>query len=206
MLKKIIIILFMTLCFLPVSVFAASAIGQTANYANSWPVIEYESDSTMMVGVHDQRPYVINGWKSPTYAGAVRALYGNPWNVNTQSGKPLSDDITSAVVSGFKRVGTQADSISLSCSDDHKTALEKLKRTGGKRLLLITLREWKSDSYKNQGFFIDAILQVYDMDGNELASSSVSTSGDGSVESTFEAARSYLSILLNDPKVKTVLP
>jgi hypothetical protein len=208
MLAKIATII-MILCLMPVYVFAASAIGQKANYADSWPPIDYETENTVSVGVHDQRPYVVNGEKSPTYAGAVRALLGNPWDVNTQSDKPLSDDIASAVVSGFKRMGTQAEIVSISFSDDHQSVLGKLKPLGTKRIVVITLREWRSESYRSAGFFIDAILQVYDSDERELAVSSTSHknigSGDGSVESTFDAARLHLSILLNDPKVKAAL-
>jgi hypothetical protein len=197
------------LCLIPVSVFAASAIGQKANYANAWPTIEYEADSAVSVGVHDQRPYVINGEKSPTYVGTVRARFGNPWNVNTESDKPLSEDIASAVVSGFMRVGIQAASVPISFSDDYHAAIGKLKQLGAKRIVLITLREWRSDSYRTAGLFINAVLQVYDEKGKELANSSTSHknigSGDGSVVSTYDAARSYLSILLNDDKIKAAL-
>lgn len=199
----------MILCLIPTSVFAASAIGQKVNYADAWPIIEYETDITVSVGIHDQRPYVVNGEKSPTYAGTVRAKLGNPWNVNTESDKPLADDIASAVVSGFMRLGIQAASVPIPFSVDHQVAIGKLKPLGAKRLVIITLREWKSDSYSTAGFFIDAVLRVYDGEGKELANSSVSHknigSGDGSVASIYEAARLYLSMLLNDPKVKAVL-
>ncbi len=182
---------------------------EKANYADVWPTIEYETDSIVSVGVHDQRPYVTNGEKSPTYVGTARAGFGNPWNVNTESDKPLANDIATAVVSGFIHVGTQTKTVALPISDDHQAALEKLKRLGTKRIVIITLREWRSDTYKSAGFFIDAILRVYDGEGKELASSTVShkniASGDGTVESIYRAARSYLSMLLNDPRVKAVL-
>lgn len=205
--KKIIIMII--LCLFPTSVSAELAIGQKANYADAWPAIEYEIDNTVSVGVQDQRPYVIDGGKSPTYAGTVRGGFGNPWDVNTESNKPLSDDIASAIVSGFMRIGTQATSVPILYSDDHQSAIGKLKKLGAKRIVIITLREWRGDSFRNPGFFIDAVLRVYDEEGKELANSSVSHkntgSGDGSVTSTYDAARSYLSRLLNDPKVKTVL-
>ncbi len=197
------------LCLIPVHIFAQLAIGQKANYSDSWPAIEYETDRTVSVGVHDQRPYVINGEKSPNYTGTVRALLGNPWNVNTESDKPLSDDIASAVVSGFMRVGIQATSVPIPFSDDLQSAIGKVKQIGAERILIITLHEWRSDSYRNAGFFIDAVLRVYDREGKELASRSVSHksrgSGDGSVDSVYDAARLYLNLLLNDPKIKLAL-
>ena len=188
---------------------ASSHPWEKANYADVWPTIEYVTDSTISVGVHDQRPYVIDGEKSPAYVGTARAGFGNPWNVNTESNKPLSNDIAIAVVSGFMHVGTQAKTVAIPFSDNYQTALEKLRQLGAKKIVIITLREWRSDTYKSSGFFIDAILKVYDSEGKELANSTVSHknigNGDGTVESIYRAARLYLSMLLNDPKVKAVL-
>jgi hypothetical protein len=101
----------MILCFIPTCVFGAfGVIGQKDDYTKAWPRVQYKTDYSLSVSVHDQRPYVIDREKSPTYTGVLRAFYGNPWNVNTQSNKPLSEDIASAVVSGLMRVGIQATS------------------------------------------------------------------------------------------------
>ncbi|NLA41085.1 MAG: hypothetical protein GX874_06705 [Smithella sp.] len=151
--RKIISIAVMILLLLPVPVLAAFlAIGQNANYADAWPKIEYGSDINIAVGVYDQRPYIIDGEKSPTYTGTVRPFTGNPWNVNTKSDKPLADEIASAVVSGFLHVGIQAQSISIAFSDSQQAAIEKLRHLGKKRIVLITLQEWRSDTYVNNNF------------------------------------------------------
>lgn len=185
------------------------AFGQKANYADACPTIEYETDNTISVGVHDQRPYIINGEKTPNYVGTARTLYGVPWNMNTHSNKPLSDDIASAVVSGFKQVGIKAVFVPIPFSDDSHTAIEKLKKLGTKNIAIITLREWKIDKHKTFGFFTDTVLRVFDGEGKELAKTSVSHknmgSGDGSIVSADYAARLYLSMLLNDPNIKTAL-
>jgi hypothetical protein len=215
--RKIIVITVIILWLMPSTVFGAfGVIGQKANYADAWPTIEYETDTPIAVGVHDQRPYVINGEKSPTYVGNLRSLFGNPWNVNTQSDKPLSEDIASAVVSGFMNAGIQATSVPILFSDDPHVAIGKLKQLGAKRIIFITIREFRSDTYRDNflsinriGFFTDAILLVYDGDGKELANSTVSHknigSGDGTVKSTDHAVRSYLNMLLNDPPIKAAL-
>ena len=211
--RKIVAIAVIMLSIVPSSVLCAfGPIDQKANYANAWPTVEYETDITIAVGAHDQRPYIINGEKSPTYVGTARtrlALSGIPFNVNTVSNKPLSDDIASAIVSGFKGMGAQAQSIPIVFSDSHQAALGKLKQLWKRRIVLITLREWRSDTYRYTGFFIDAQLQVYDEEGKEIASSSTSHknigTGDGTVEFPEVAAGLHLSNLLNDPKVKAVL-
>jgi hypothetical protein len=207
--SPILAIIVTLLWLLPLPVFGASAIGRTANYANAWPALEYESENTVAVGVHDQRSYVVDGEKSPAYVGATRAAFGNPWNMKTQSNKPLSDDIAFAVVSGFKRVGTPAEAISISFSDDHHTALQKIRSSEAKRIVLITIRQWKSDTYRRTSFFVDATIEVYDETGKELASCSTSHetmgSASGAVESSEDAARLHLNRLLNDPRVKASL-
>jgi hypothetical protein len=200
----------MILCFIPTCAFGAfGVIGQKDDYTKAWPRVQYKTDYSLSVSVHDQRPYVIDREKSPTYTGVLRAFYGNPWNVNTQNNKPLSEDIASAVVSGLMRAGIQATSFPTYFADDHKTVIENLKQVGAKRKVIITLREWRSDTYRTVGFFIDATIMVYDEKGNELASSSVSHrnvgAGDGSVVSTDYAARLYLGMLLNDDKIKGAL-
>jgi hypothetical protein len=200
----------MILFFIPASVLAqVFLIGQKADYSTALPKVQYKTDYSLSVSVHDQRPYVINGEKSPTYTGVLRAFYGNPWNVNTQSNKPLSEDIALAAVSGLMRVGIQATSLPTHFADDHKAVIENLKQVSAKRIVIITLSEWRSDTYRTVGFFIDATIMVYDEKGNELASSSVSHrdvgAGDGSVVSTDYAARSYLGMLLNDDKIKIAL-
>ncbi|MCG6535224.1 MAG: SHOCT domain-containing protein [Syntrophales bacterium LBB04] len=164
---------------------------------------------TVSIGVHDQRPYVINDDKAPTYTGTMRGGFGNPWNMSTQSDKPLSDDIAFAVSSGFKRVGSSADPVSVSYKDDQQAALLKLKSKGAEKIVLITLKEFRSDTYTRAGFFIDAIMKIYDREGRELGGSSTSHkdvgSGDGTVQSPEDAARLHLSRLLNDPAVRTAL-
>ncbi len=209
--RKFIAIAVMIFLLLPVTVLAAFlAVGQNANYADAWPKIEYGSDVNIAVGVHDQRPYILNGEKSPTYTGTVRPFTGNPWNVNTKSDKPLADEIASAVVSGFLHVGTQAQSIPIDFSDSQQAAIGKLRQLGKKRIVLITLREWRSDTYvNNKSLYIDAHLQVYDEKGKEIAISSVSHKnmgdGDGIVDSPEVGAGLHLSRLLNDPNIKTAL-
>ena len=174
MLRFFLIILSMFVCFSPFLAHAQSAIGRTANYANSWPVINWETDNTIAVGVHDQRPYVVDGEKSPTYVGTMRGGFYNPWNMNTLSNKPLADDITSAVTAGFKRIGTSTEPISILFSDSRQVVIEKLRHSGAKRLILLTLGEWRSDTYTKAHLFVEATAIVYDGAGKELANSAIS--------------------------------
>lgn len=174
--RKIIATVVMMLLLLPGTVLGAFlSFGQKVDFAAGCPLIEYETDSTIAVGVHDQRSHVIKGEKSPTYVGTVRAGLGLPSNVNTTSGNPLANDITLAIVSGFMHMGIKAQSTTtpITFFDSYQGALEKLKKLGQKRIVLLTLREWLSDTYGNTGFRINAQLQVFNEEGKEIAINSV---------------------------------
>jgi len=40
--------------------------------------------------------------------------------------------------------------------------MNKLKVTGAKRLLLLTINEWRSDTYSNTSLYYDVVLTVMD--------------------------------------------
>jgi len=207
--RNVIAIMTIVVCFMSEPVFAQLAMGHKVDFSLSWPVIEYKTKYSLAVGVHDQRPYIIKGEKYPIYAGTMRSRWGVPWDINTQSNKPLSDDVVSAVASGFMNVGIKTDTAPLLFSDQQTTVVKRLRNLGAERIVLINLREWKVDIWSRAGFFIDAQAIVYDKDGHEIASSYVCHrnvgSGDGSVESVISAAQSYLNMLLNDDKIKVAL-
>ena len=211
--RKIMAIVVMMLSLLPGTVLGAFlSLGQKVDFAAGCPLIEYETDSTIAVGVHDQRLHVINGEKSSNYVGTVRAGLGLPSKVITTSGKPLADDITLAIVSGFMHMGIKAQSTTTAITflDSHQGALEKLKKLGQKRIILLTLREWLSDTYGNTGFRINAQLQVYNEEGKEIAIRSVNNLESfngwvGVFSCPVCTGGSYLSRLLNDPNIKTAL-
>jgi hypothetical protein len=208
MLKSIVMALSI-LYVLPSLGYAASAVGQKADYAHSWPTVNFESDYVIAVGVLDKRPYVLNGQKELTYVGTVRGGFGNPWDMSTQSGEPLSRDIASAISSGLRNAGTVAEVIALSFNIGKMQAVRDLLRSRPDRALLVVVREWRGDTYARAGFFVDVEAIVYDQAGKELGRSSSSHkeigSGDGTVISPEDAAKNHLSRLLNAPAVSSVL-
>jgi len=206
---KTLIITLIIICFLPATGYGGAAFGNKADYAHSWPTVNYESDKTVAVGVHDQRPYVVDQGKLPTYVGTMRGGFYNPFDIETQSGKPLADDVTVSVVSGFNTAGIIAKPVKIDFSCTHEQAMQKLLQAKSDCLILITLNEWRSDTYKQAGFFINAEVIIYDQKGKEIARSSTSHkdigSRDGTVKSPEDAAKIHLNRLLNTPPVKTAL-
>src|SRR5512136_1091142 len=69
-------------------------VGQKINYVSANPEASFKGSMAVAVAVWDNRPYVLNGEKPSTYVGTFRGGFGNPFNVNTESGQPLAQDWT----------------------------------------------------------------------------------------------------------------
>lgn len=111
------------------------AVGQRLDYRESSPHLTARSYGEVAVAVLDERPYVRSGSKNQTYVGTLRALYYNPFNVTTLSGGPLASDIQDAIRSSLARSSIKAVS-----------AISATKASRGQKLLVLTLREWKTDT------------------------------------------------------------
>lgn len=126
------------------------------------------TSATVAVGTLDHRPYVVNGQKAQDFVGLSRGGFGNPFDVTTQSGKPLASDISSSIVASMKSKGVDAKAVELkpALSLDH--ALSALRSAGTQKSVLLTLLEWKGDTMVNVGFNYDFTLRVFDKDGKQL--------------------------------------
>lgn len=181
---------------------AGSAINRKENYSLAWPNITYSFSEHVLVGVIDKRPYITNGKLEPSYVGLMRGGFGNPWYMHTESGKPLADDLSQAVVSGFKNSGIDAESVKLS-TNINESELNKsfLLRPSAKKLLL-SINEWKSDTFTRTRFLINITAKVYDENGSivgEITEGNTNEREENQmVVSGLEAGRSSLTTLLNN--------
>jgi len=138
------------------------AFGHKLDYRQSTTTTSAHTSKPIAINVIDQRPYVISGDKKPIYVGTLRALYYNPFNINTLTGMPLSSDLAEAI-----RVSLEHASINA------KVVYSNLDAEPGQKLLVLTVREWKSDAYMRIRFDYDITASVIDGAGKELASKSV---------------------------------
>lgn len=144
------------------------AFGVKHDYSAS-PDVSISSKNSVAVGVHDQRPYVVSANKTETFVGLSRGGYGNTFDVNTASDKPLADDFRATVVEAFKRSGVSVKDVSLKPGQKPSDALQALITVGQQRSLLLTLREWKSDTYMNTSLIYNVHLAVLDASGKAIA-------------------------------------
>lgn len=192
-----------------VSCGAHSAINRTENYANAWPSANFSTKRIITVGVIDSRPYVVEGKVGPEHVGVMRGGYGNPFYMNTESGRPLSEDLGIAISSGLKNSGLRAGAVPIKSATNFDDALRQCAGSQRDRILILKLNEWKSDTYSTSRFLYEIIANVYDDKGNLVASYSDNNlhqkREEISAVSPLEAGRHALSRMLNSPEIVQAL-
>lgn len=146
------------------------AYGVKHNYDQQALDLGITTSATVAVGTLDHRPYVVNGQKAPDFVGLSRGGFGNPFDVTTQSGKPLASDISGAIVASMKGKGVDAKAVELKPAQGIDEAAAAMRAAKTQRSVMITLLEWKGDTMINVGLIYDFYLRVFDQDGKMLTS------------------------------------
>jgi hypothetical protein len=191
------------------------AIGQEYDYSKTQLNLEAGTEKEIDVSVVEQRPYVLNGDKDPNFVGLQRAGFGIPYDVTTRSGQPLTRQMNTAVVEALESKGIKADALVLPRGTDTDEALERFQEGTAERLLLIDVKQWKTDVYARMTTHWDLMASVYDQSATRLAENSisgvepVSASALGLQDANSKVATdqvsSKLAKLLNDPEVQAAL-
>jgi len=144
------------------------AVGNQHAYTTETPQFSVSGTRSVLVCTQDARPYVLSAGKPPTFVGLSRGGFGNPFDVNTASGEPLASDFSATIARSLQQKGFKSSVVSVGGSPvtDHRGLAS---RAGADRLALVTIREWKSDTYMNTSLLYDLTLQVFDANGSQLA-------------------------------------
>ena len=137
------------------------------------PDLTAQGTLSVAVAAQDLRPYVVSSEKTPNFVGLQRGGFGNPFDVTTESGRPLADDFSAAIAASLSRRGFKSTAVSVPPSGMAVDARALAARSGAERLALVSIAEWKSDTYQNTALMYELVLRVYDARGNELAASRV---------------------------------
>lgn len=187
--------------------------GGTYDFAAVEPVLTVSSARTVSAAVIDQRPYVVNGEKSPRFAGTGRGRMGETVNINTASGRPLAEELSDAVVRALGRQGIAASALPLPKGAPEDAVLTAFRAQGAERLLAIRMHEWQSNANTRVTVRWDLEATVYDRSGGILArratrgSQLIGTTdlrGDSGRIAVREVSRK-LSDLLNEPAITAAL-
>lgn len=188
------------------------AVGQKFNYADGYiALLPERSDTPAAVAVLDQRSYILSGDKRENFVGLSRGGFGNPFNVTTRTGAPMAVDMAAAVARALESKGQPAKVVVVPVAGGAQGAKSALLSSGAERLMLFTLREWKTDTMVRTGLWFDVTLDVFDDAGETLASKHISgqeISG-GTIVSAEKDAQKWLSekmgLLLDNRDIASAL-
>lgn len=149
------------------------AVGNQHVYHDSDIGVSYQGSRSVAVTAVDKREYVLSGEKQPDFVGLSRGGFGNPFNVTTASGNPLATDITEVVSEALSDRGFKTLPVVVNHNEDMIGINAKLKDTGTDRWVIVTLTNWKSDTFQNTALIYDVTLSVMDGNGQQLAMSHI---------------------------------
>jgi hypothetical protein len=207
---------FWLLLLLPTVAMAGfGASGNKVNYLDEGIKLDYTGHGSVAVAMQDLRPYIVNGEKKPEFVGQMRGGFGNPFQVKTQTGHPLGDDIAASIVAALHAAGFSATASSAAPTETPAQAAERVGKSTPDRIMVIQLRDWKTDTYIHTKLHYDVTISVYDHAGTLLDSITDEADRDFEVKASFstkpmlaEIARNYREKLigwLNDQKIRTAL-
>jgi hypothetical protein len=200
---------------LTVLVLSGCAVGNRHAYHSVLATPAVSGSAQVGIATHDQRPYVLSGNKQPQFVGLSRGGWGNPFDIRTADDAPLADGMTQALTNSLRARGFRPVVVIVTASMSPAQVQERLAQAGGDRALLLTLREWKSDTYVGTGLFYDVTLSVLDRSGRTLAEKRLSGKDDLGAdawnppgharEAVPRAFKGKLEELLNDGAVTAAL-
>lgn len=205
--KRIVFVLVSTLLL------GACAIGNQYSYESPGMNLPAQGPGEIGLLVVDRRPYVLDGHKPPNFVGLQRGGYGNPFDVTTQSGKPMSVEMQSSLASALVDDHFEVKSLSPAALDD-SGIVEAVRLAGASRNIVLILNEWKTDAMMNFGISCDVELRILGSDGALLASTRSKAVKEklggagfesGNAVAASRAFESKMNQLFSDPKVLQIM-
>jgi hypothetical protein len=144
------------------------AVGQKVEYRVPDLALPYTGQGKVLVVVNDLRPYLLLGEKPAAFVGIMRGGFGNTFDVKTVSGQPLPTDMRDSLVGALTRAGFNAVPETFAAGETLEAARARLGGLGADRILVVQLREWKTDTYSATKLTYDVTFTVFDGAGQPL--------------------------------------
>lgn len=149
------------------------AVGQQISYSSQIPQIRSPGAVSVAVAVQDTRDEVRMGMKPPNFCGLLRGGFGNPFNVTTASNRPLATDFGYVIGRGLAAGGVRTAWVATAPTLPDDVAVRAVVGQRADRALLITISDWKSDTYQNTALQYRLTARVLDGQGRVLAQNQV---------------------------------
>lgn len=188
------------------SILTGCAFGQKISYRGTSNFrVPDNTVSEVALAVSDKRADVVSGSHSREWVGISRPPLGIPYGVHTQSGLPLSDDFASLIQSTLAQYGVTAMVSHTEPTENRDVVIARLNQLGSTRSALITLNDWKTDSYVGVSVSLHyaVTLEVIDPLGDRLGISS--RAGVKGISGSYPLSQAVTDIfgeLFNDVEVK----
>lgn len=152
---------------------AACAIGNQYAYDAKPAKLSYQGAGTVASAVHDQRSYVKSGDKPPSFVGLQRNRFGIPFDVSTTSGQALDVDLGKTLSGALTSAGYRETGVAVTFKESAAAVRDRLLATRARRLVLLTVNEWKTDTLTKAALYFDLSLAIYDERGRLIAKQSL---------------------------------
>jgi hypothetical protein len=197
------------LCTVVVALLTGCAFGQRISYTGvSAFGVPDGTPKKVGLAVSDKRAAVVSGDHSLQWVGYSRPPLGIPYGVHTESGRPLSDDLASLLQSSLAVYKIVATTVSTQPFEDRQVVIARVISNGNPRNFLVTLNEWKTDSYVGlvTSLHHSVTLEVVDAQGRTLGvASSVGVKSLSSSYPLSSAVRDIFQDLLNADQISAVM-
>ncbi len=168
--------------------------------------------TTVVLSIEEQRPYVLNGEKHAEFVGLQRGGWGNPFDVTTASGQPLTEDMQVAVAGGLSNAAYQV--VGANPGLEPRALIDLARQQQATRIIRLKVREWRSDIFMGISLQYDLQLTVQDADGKLLAEKAMqgdSAVGGGKltgIRNSQHMAQEFskrIGYLFNNPSIRDAL-
>jgi hypothetical protein len=195
-------------------VLAGCASGNRYNYSAKITALPLKAGvtKTLLLTLQDRRPYVLSGEKKADFVGLQRGGFGNPFDVTTASGKPMTEDMAQSLAASLEQAGYRVNVVD---GNPGTSELVKLAKSHNAfRIVRLQVFEWKSDTYMSIGLHYDLHLAIYDPAGERLAENSMSgheavggakISSDKNSEHMADEFGKRIGYLFNKPTIRNAL-
>jgi hypothetical protein len=191
------------------------------DFENKTVATDYSAAKSLVVTFQENRKEVIVGEQKPSYCGAIKSTGQVAYNMQTNSGKPLMDELCGSLTGSLTKMGIKGQSMAVPVNAEKSVFMEQFLKTDAERLLHFTVTRWEANATPRViDIRYDAtwefVMSVYNRSGEQLATKAVAnrfTKDEGHLAVNKEylqkmadqAFVEQIKNLLNDPAVKASL-
>ena len=169
-----------------------------------------QSVDAVSIAVLDQRPYVLDGDKTPDFEGIIRSGLGIPYSHTTITKEPMATYLGNRLESGIKQKGIDVEQHRTDTAMQFSNLMSKLK-ADGKPSIIVLLKEWKYDfhAFADSSWY-DVNVTVTDRTGTQTITKNYSGENDipdnGAIMNKMMLIyKARFEEIFSDPELRTVI-